>query len=49
MTAGQKAAETRAQRIAAMNPQQRAWVTRRRREAGKKAAETKRKNKQAEA
>ena len=45
LTAGQKAAKTRAERIAAMSPQQRAWVTIRRRKAAAKAVETRKANK----
>jgi len=44
LTAGEKAAKTRKKNIEAMNPQQRAWVTRRRREAARKAWDTRRKN-----
>ena len=43
-TAGQKAAETRRKNIEAMTPAQRAEVTRKRREAAKKAVETKQQN-----
>ena len=39
-SAGQKAAATRKARIEAMNPQQKAWVTRRRKEAARKAWNT---------
>jgi hypothetical protein len=44
MTAGQKAAQTRRDRIAQMSPQEKAWVTIRRKKAAKKAVETRKAN-----
>lgn len=44
LTPAQKAKKTKQDKFESMSPQQKAWVTRRRKEAAKKAWETRRKN-----
>jgi hypothetical protein len=44
LTAGEKAAKTRKERFENATPGKKAWITRRRREAARKAWETRRSN-----